>query len=273
MKKLFKYVLIFSWMEIIRVRLIGDKDFLGCEAAPIEILKYFREINCKEDGNLIEKNKLRFEEIHVNLDNKEESDYLIFENSKEAFARNSKTFFIGGDNSINYSILRAFRKIEKNPLSIIFDSHTGVSYSDYINKNWLKRLIDDGYNSRSIILVGSRSFDESEKEFLVSNKIFSISMDLLQEDIEGICDLLMERARDSSGFFTSIDLDFIDPSCAPGVNIIEPGGLNTRDFIYIIKRLKRLDNFKGISILGVNPSKDINSMTSKLGAKILSEAI
>ncbi len=257
-------------MEIIRVRFIEKEESLGCEKAPTEVLEFFREITCNENGDLIEKNKLRFEEIHVNLDDKEEAEYLIFENSREVFERNFKVFFIGGDNSVNFSMFRAFDKVEKDPLIIVFDAHCGCRTSDLMNRNWLKRLLEKGFLGRKIILVGTRNF-ENAKEFLNENGILSITMDLLDEDLEGICDLIMERTRKSSGFFVNIDMDVIDPGSCPGVNIIEPGGIANRDFIYFIKRLSKLNNFKGSSLIGINPERDIRGMTSKLGAKLLAE--
>lgn len=83
----------------------------------------------------------------------------------------------------------------------------------------------------------------------------------------------MERARDSKGFYVSLDIDCVDPGFAPGVNNLEPGGLSSRELIYFIKRLSILDNFRGGEIVEINPEKDINKMTVKLGAKLLGEMI
>jgi len=79
-------------------------------------------------------------------------------------------------------------------------------------------------------------------------------MDVLDEDIEGVCDMIMERARASSGFYISIDMDCLDPAFAPGVVYSEPGGLSSRDLIHFLKRLKLLDNFRGADIVEINPN-------------------
>jgi len=83
----------------------------------------------------------------------------------------------------------------------------------------------------------------------------------------------MERARNSSGFYISIDIDSVDPAFAPGTGYIEPGGLSSRELIYFIKRLSLLNNFRGGDIVEINPDLDNRNMTVKLGAKILSEMI
>lgn len=260
-------------MQIIRVRLIdSDDETKGCEKAPIEVLKSLKGIEANEKGKLIEFDKLNLEEIHVDLENIEEANYLIFENSKEAFEKNFKTLFIGGDHSISYSILRAFKKIELDPLLIIFDAHVDCRDKNN-NLGWLRKLVKAGYNHEKIILIGARNILKEELDFLKENKITLIKMDILQEDLTGICDLIMERARKSTGFYISIDIDCIDPSFAPGTNNIEPGGMSSRDLIYFIKRFILLNNFRGADIVEINPDKDVNEMTVKLGAKLLSEMI
>jgi arginase family enzyme len=263
-------------MQIIRVRSInGSGKTKGCENAPVEVLRALKEIGSSEKGKLTEFEKLNLEEIHVDLNNISEANYLIFKNSIEILERNSKSFFIGGDHNISYSILSAFKKVYKNPLLIVFDAHADcrISEKEPSNREWLRKLVEDGFNSRNIILISTRNIWEEEAEFLEKNKITVIKMDLLQEDLTGVCDLVMERARDSEGFYISVDIDCVDPGFAPGAAYTEPGGLSSRDLIYFIKRLSLLNNFRGADIVEINPSKDVNGMTVKLGAKILCEMI
>ena len=114
---------------------------------------------------------------------------------------------------------------------------------------------------------------EKEIEFLNENEINLIKMDVLREDLDGICDLVMERARNSSGFYVSLDIDCLDPAFAPATGYLEPGGLSSRDLIHFVKRLVLLDNFRGADIVEINPDKDVNGMTVKMGAKLLAEMI
>ncbi len=264
-------------MQIIRVRLVNSKDKeKGCKEAPVEVLKELGKIDCKESKELFEFDKLNLEEIHVDLNNLEEANYLIFKNSLEAFEKNDQVFFIGGDHSISYSVCKAFEKTESNPLIILFDAYVDCCLSKRKqpnNREWLGKLIKEGFNERNIILLSSRSFTKEEIEFLKENKITLISMEILQEDLEGVCDLVMERARGSSGFYISIDINCVDPGFAPGTNCPEPGGMSSRDLIYFTKRLKLLENFKGGDIVEINPKLDFNNLTVKLGAKLLSEMI
>jgi len=263
-------------MQIIKIGLINNKENVkGCESAPNSILKALKNIGSNEKGELTQYDKLDLEEIHIDSNNLEEANHLIFENSKEIFEKSFFSIFLGGDHSISYPIVRAFNKIEKNPMLIVFDSHPDCLESGKIpnNRQWLGKLIVEGYNPNGIILISTRNISSNEMEFLEKNKILIIKMDLLMEDIESVCDLIMERARNSSGFYISIDIDCIDPAYAPGTAELEAGGLSSRQIIYFIKRLKLLKNLRGVDIVEINPKLDFNNMTVKLGAKILSELI
>ena len=263
-------------MQIIKIGLVNNKNKTkGCETAPNSILKELKNIWSNEKGELIHYDELNLEEIHIDSDKLEEADYLIFENSKEIFEKNFFLIFLGGDHSISYPILRAFNKTEENPLLIVFDAHADCLDSGKIpdNHSWLRKLIEEGFNASGIILISTRNISSTELEFLEKNKILLIKMDLLREDLDGVCDLIMERARSSSGFYVSIDIDSIDPGFAPGTFDIEAGGLSSRDIIYFIKRLKLLKNLKGCDIVEINPKLDFNNITINLGAKIISELI
>ncbi len=266
-------------MEIIRVRSVNSMGKTkGCEKAPVEVLDALKEIHVNEKGKEIEFSKLSLEEIHVDLNNLEEANYLILKNSEQAFYKNEKVFFIGGDHSISYCIGKSFEKVH-NGLIIVFDAHADCMQDNSkagkepTHEEWLRKLVDGGFNPRNIILIGTRSFHKTELDFLKKNEINFINMDILQEDLQEVCDLIMERARQSNGFYISIDIDVLDPGFAPGTSYQEPGGMSSRDLIYFIKRLSLLDNFKGADIVEINPDKDINKQTIKLGAKLLAEMI
>ena len=248
-------------MQLVRVRLIEDKN-LGCEEAPAEILKELRNVN-----NIL-LDKIYLEEIHVDLKDKEESNHLIFENSKEIFEMSEKSFFIGGDISINFSLIRAFDKIFEKNLLIVFDAHTNCH-----EKGWIRKLVENGFNGRDIVLIGCRNISLEELEFIKKEKINLIKMEIIDNDIEGICDLIMERANNSSSFFICLNLNTVDPAFVPGVCDIESGGFSSNDMLYFAKRLRILKNFKGANFVGVNPKKDFNGISVNFCARLIGEFV
>ena len=225
----------------------------GCEKAPDLILEGKEAINVK-----------------INPDNIEESNENIFNSVDEGF-------IIGGDHSISYSRVKAFRESFENPFLIVFDAHADCmrigKEPTPTHEQWLRKLVEEGFPSENIILIAARNIWPEEQIFLKKNNIQVIGMEALQEDIQGVCDAVMERARNSDALYISIDIDSVDPAFAPGTGYIEPGGLSSRELIYFLHRLKRLKNFKAADIVEINSETDKNfgNRTIKLGAKILAE--
>ena len=95
--------------------------------------------------------------------------------------------------------------------------------------------------------------------------------EIMANGIHDVSDSFMSVAKDFSDLYISIDIDVLDPAFAPGTGYIEPGGLSTRELLFFLQRLKRLKNLRAYDLVEINPAKDINDMTSKVGAKILVE--
>lgn len=182
---------------------------------------------------------------------------------------------IGGDHSITYSCFKKFSKYFKNPGLLIFDAHPDCmhNFKPPSHEDFVRVLIEEGLvKKENVILVGLRQCDKLEKEFLDKNKIKCYYMDKL-EDIEDMCDGIMEICKDFDGVYLSIDIDVVDPAFAPGTGYIEPEGLSTRELFYFLRRLMKLGNIKMIDLVEINPEKDINYMTLNIGKKILKEVM
>jgi agmatinase len=281
----------------------------GCEKAGNVILDSLKEIYSNEQGKPIDVRLLDLEEIHLDNSNLELSNELIYKNALDAFEEKPKTVFLGGDHSISYSITKAFldhcKKSGKQPCLIIFDAHpdcmpvvsSGGSFilnpptPDNANSNikkvdldnsvtiqiptheeWLRALIEVGFPTENILLVGARNSDPKEISFLSKHKIKVISMNQLLENLEDICDTIMEFSNNKE-LYISIDIDVIDPAFAPATGYPESGGLTSRQFLYLIQRMNKIKNLRALDIVEINPDKDEQGLTGRLGAKILSELI
>jgi len=254
---------------------------IGCEKAGNEILKCLKEeIYSSEFGKAVNVNKLDLEEIHLDNLNIEITNKLIHKNAFDIFESKEKTIFLGGDHSISYSLGKAFLDHCENkgeePCLIIFDAHpdcmpvTKGSEKYPNHEEWLRALIEGGFPAKNIVLVGIRNSAEEEIEFLKENDIRMINMNQLLENIEETCEVIMEFS-DKKELYISLDIDVVDPAFAIGTGYREPGGLTSREFIYIIQRLNKIKNLRGVDLVEINPEKDTNNMTIKLGAKILAE--
>lgn len=247
-------------MQLVRVRLCR-KENAGCELAPVEILnelKKFRNLDF---------NKLNLEEIHVDLGNIDEANHLIFENSKELFEMNDRVIFVGGDDSINYSLIRGFDK-SVGGMVVIFSADTNC-----LEGEWIRLLVENGFFGRRLVLVGCRNVSSEERKFIKQEGISLIDEAVLREDFDGVCDIVMERLNDSSGFYIGVDASVMDPAFVPGACNLVSGGLSIVDLNYFFGRIKLLRNFRGAGIVGINPLKDLNNISIKAGASLISRMI
>jgi arginase family enzyme len=255
----------------------------GCEKAGNEILKCLKEeIYSSETGKTVDIDKLDLEEIHLDNSNLELTNKLIHKNALNIFESKEKTLFLGGDHSISYSLGKAFLDHCENnrvePCLIIFDAHpdcmqvTKGSEKYPNHEEWLRGLIEKGFPTKNILLVGVRNSDIKEIEFLKDKNIRIISINQLLENLEEMCEVIMEFS-DKKELYLSLDIDVVDPVFAIGTGYKEPGGLTSREFIYIIQRLNKIKNLRAVDLVEINPEKDVNNLTVKLGAKVLAELL
>jgi len=273
----------------------------GCEGAGNAILESLNEIYSNEQGKPIDVKLLDLEEIHLDNFNLEQANGLIYKNSFEIFEEKPRAIFLGGDHSISYSTTKAFlehcKSNGKEPCLIVFDSHPDcmptTDKKTPTHEEWLRALIESGFRSENILLVGIRNSDKREIEFLSKNKIRIISMNQLLDNLQDSCDIIMEFSNtenkkfsvsetpgtqgvpDRKELYVSIDIDVIDPAFAPSTGYKEPGGLTSRQFIYLIQRINKMRNLRAVDIVEINSEKDkqFNDITVKLGAKILAELL
>ena len=256
----------------------GSEKTRGCEKAGNAILQELKKIEINESGQEINFDALDLEEIHIDNSDAELSRKLIYENSYKTLEEKPRVVFLGGGNSINYPTAKAFfdycRISEKNPCLIIFDAYANCKNNGggVNSNNWLKKLVEDGFPSENILLVGARSYSREESEFLKSNRIRQIKINLILEDIDNIADTIMEFANKGEAYIF-VEMSVVDPAFASAVNCLEPAGLSSREIIYLIQRLNKMKNLRAVSITGINPEKDRENLTVKLGAKILGELI
>lgn len=266
-------------MFIVKIPMInGLGKTKGCERTGNAILESLKEIHSNESGNVIDSSLLDLEEIHIDNFNIELSNKLIYENSLEIFETKPRVVFLGGDHSISYSTGKAFlehcKKERKKPCLIVFDSHADcmTPMKEPTHEEWLRKLIEDGFPIENILIVGLRNCWKDEIIFLKENKIKTLSMTNLTNDLQDMCDTIMEFSNGKE-LYVSIDIDFIDPVFAPATGYPETGGITSRQFLYLIQRIKKIKTLRAIDIVEINEKKDKDGITVKLGAKILSELI
>ena len=86
---------------------------------------------------------------------------------------------------------------------------------------------------------------------------------------------LMQEVREIVGVqetYVSYDIDFIDPTFAPGTGTPEVGGPNSFQALQVVRELKGL-NIVGSDMVEVSPPFDATGNTAFLGASIMFELL
>lgn len=242
----------------------------GCEKAPDRILEAMKNLPLDEEGR-----ECRFsgDEVQIPEKNLTQTNQRILEKLTQL---EEPGILLGGDHSITYPGVRAFAKSHQDAGVVIFDAHPDCinNFKPPSHEDYLKVLLENGVLSKqNVVLVGIRKWDVKEFAYLRKNNIKYYSMkEIFEEGIRETCDNVMSVARQWGALYLSIDIDVIDPGFAPGTGYPSPGGLTSRQLIYFLHRIKKLNNLKMADLVEVNPQLDpFSQITVKLGAKLLRE--
>ena len=178
-------------------------------------------------------------------------------------ARGRRTITLGGDHSITYPILRAFRKLYDDLTVVHIDAHPDL-YDD-LDGNPLShaspfaRALEDGCIAE-LVQIGIRTATPHQRAQAERWGVHMIS----PRDVADF-----EPTAIRSPVYLSVDLDGLDPSVAPGVSHHEPGGLTVREVLDIVDALPSPP--VGADVVELNPQRDLVDMTAMVGAKLVKE--
>ena len=183
----------------------------------------------------------------------------------------------GGDHLISLPILRGLSATQ--PLAMVhFDAHTDLFDSyfggfKYTHGTPFRRAIEEGLlNPKRVVQIGIRgtayNLDDIEWGEAQGVRIVRVE-ELFDRGIESV----MKEARSIVGeepTYCSFDIDFIDPSYAPGTGTPEIGGPNTFEAQKSIRLLQGL-NLVGADLVEVSPPFDSSGGTAWVGASLMFE--
>lgn len=170
---------------------------------------------------------------------------------------------LGGDHSITYPIVRAFRR-KYGKISVLhFDAHPDLYHEFNDNRDshacTFARIMEDQLVDR-LLQVGIRTMNGHQRKQAEKFGVEVIEMRQWDDNI---------RFNFESPVYLSFDMDVLDPAYAPGVSHREPGGLSTRQVINALHRIE--GSVIGADIVEFNPRNDPSGVTATVGAKLLKE--
>jgi agmatinase len=186
---------------------------------------------------------------------------------------------LGGDHSITLAELRAVAK-KYGPVALVhFDSHldTWDQYwgQKYAHGTPFRRACEEGLidtaHSIQIGIRGSQYGPEDVQgsidlgfEVLTANELHDIGIAEAGKRIR-------DRVKGAKTFLT-FDIDFVDPSMAPGTGTIEIGGFTGHETLSLVREMKDID-FIAMDLVEVLPTIDPAGLTSYMAGNIIHEFI
>ncbi len=193
--------------------------------------------------------------------------------------RNIRPLSAGGDHLCTLPILRGIARAE--PLGLLhFDSHTDL-YPPYFggktltHGNPFRVAVEEGLlDPARMVQIGIRgtTYDNADTDFAAANGIRIIRVEELRaRGAAGV----MEEAREILGqgpTYLSYDIDFVDPSVAPGTGTPEWGGPDAFTAIEVLRHARGL-KIAGADLVEVSPPFDPGGNTAWLGASLMFEML
>ncbi|MDO8240442.1 MAG: agmatinase [Candidatus Moranbacteria bacterium] len=181
---------------------------------------------------------------------------------KETYVKYPKKFVVmlGGNHSVSIGAL-SFFATELNPKDVTIlqiDAHLDLrddtadykdSPSKFDHACVMRRAYDFGFNT---VQVGIRTYGKDEYEFSQEKnlKVFEWGRGSVPT-IKSIIDSIETKL-----VYLTIDMDGLDPSCAPGTGTPVPGGIKWDYMSELLRELFESKDIIGADIVEIAPTKD-----------------
>lgn len=188
-----------------------------------------------------------------------------------------KPICLGGDHIIKFAALKALDEIVPEEYGVIYlDAHPdcevqeAVSYSSILHHGFLLPSL----TPRQIMLMGIRQFTESEAVALTRYQPdigVIMGSEFACANLEMMIEKIITQFSGLKYLYFSIDLDGLNPSCAPAVESPYPGGPGVNQVIYLLHRLRNHFTYIGMDICELIPKLDHNHITALSAARMIKE--
>ena len=179
----------------------------------------------------------------------------------------------GGDHYITYPVLKAVAKVH-GPVGIVqFDAHRDVEpnatparidHGSMFSLALQEGLIDPARSLQIGIRTCFKGEDSMGMEVLFADQVHAMSA-------AEVAAIIRKRLGGGASYLT-FDIDFLDPSTAPGTGTPVPGGFTSHQALSILRELKGVD-FCGMDVVEVSPPYDHAELTANAAATIAGELL
>lgn len=201
-----------------------------------------------------------------------QSSAVHYQTTIESLLMDGKVPFIaGGDHAVTIPAVEAMRILDEPVHVIQIDAHPdlyaeyhGVSHSHACTA---ARILEMAHVA-SLTQLGIRTLNDEQSKQLV--RFHDRLRILFARDLTSPLPPL-RHIPDAALVYLTVDMDGFDPAFAPGVSHPVPGGLTSRQVLSLIQH----GHWKlaGMDVVELNPSVDVNNLTTILAARLLHEGM
>lgn len=123
---------------------------------------------------------------------------------------------------------------------------------------------------QNIAMVGIRNLDAKERQLVKKSGVHVFTMRDIDE--RGMRDVMSEALRfasdDTNGVAVSLDMDFLDPTEAPGVGTPVRGGVTYREAHLALEMIADSRSLVSFELVEINPVVDVHNKTAILGVEL-----
>ena len=118
--------------------------------------------------------------------------------------------------------------------------------------------------------IGIRSVDEGEKRLVQEYGLDVYDMRYIDEiGMKRVMEEALEGVDENTHLHVSFDVDFLDPSIAPGVGTTVPGGPNYREAQLVMEMIADTGRMASLDIVELNPIIDKRNRTARLAVDLV----
>jgi arginase len=212
---------------------------------------------------------------------------------EKSLEENMLPVVLGGDHSIAAGTLSGvaahFKKKEKKIGLIWLDAHGDINTPESSpsgNVHGMPLATAMGYGATELVelqgfkpkvepqnisLVGIRDLDSQEKKLAKKSGVHVFTMRDIDERgmREVMSDALKYAMDDTDGISVSLDMDFVDPSDAPGVGTPVRGGVTYREAHLAMEMIADTEAMVSLEVVEINPVIDEHNTTALLGVELV----
>jgi len=121
-----------------------------------------------------------------------------------------------------------------------------------------------------IVQIGIRSVDEIEKRLVVESGMIVYDMRRIDElRMRTVMEQAIAYLETDTHLHVSFDVDFLDPSIAPGVPSTVPGGPTYREAQLCMEMIHDTGLLRSLDIMELNPALDEGNRTAELAVELV----